>query len=568
MRIHGAGMSVPGERIFPMRELIRISDLKYFAEPRALATAAVLASEVSVLELDSDVGQRSRVQGLVPSDPSHIAEISTTWPGRFRCTCGARAGDSLAAASLCEHTAAVLVSVLTSTRDDPHSALEDVRMDADLAVALGQAWEAILRQAVLRDAEGTRPLEWVTSEVDWAGVNVTPAQLSSSLERLAAPEQFEMFLLHEVEWLLGEDGEGDLDPSSSGIAATGDLLSGVSVPHTEATVPARLLAARRVRSAIGPSTGPHDLLVLRYRDLMDLGALGGEVRRDHGARIAREVVALEERHRPSQRPLVPDLAVDWNDAQCAAALDEARRRIDGLLLLVDGESDDELAAGDHRPEPLVLHHHEGFYVEHRFPDQGRGSAQIVRERLQRLWRVAADIAFAARDADALARALRGWSDPDLGEYFHRARRWSADAQAEIAMIAEERYRLVWIAESSSLPGELPDSSEPFHSRQRADAQDVSVLYDLIDGPGELKSLAVEDAVAALSAAGREDDAKSLLVRHLSREPDPHHVEHFARGWRRAELPGDPIEVAHGILAGWGPATPAHPRIPDTPGAPG
>lgn len=347
-------LSVPAVKITSMTDPILISDLRYFATPSALARATVFAEGVSVLDLEDLKRPGSWVQGLVPSNPLHIVELETTWPGRFVCTCGAQSWSPGATEHLCEHAAAVLVRSLTSSTEDPRGALEELRDDADLAVALGTAWAELVQRAVRRDAEGSVPLNRLRDIAEWSGVHVSLRQAGLSVAAWASPEQLERFLLHEVEWHLGEDGEGDLSPQSSAIHEVADLLCWGEMPAVAATVPARLAAARRVRSALGPETSAEDMLRWRYLSLLRLGGVSAEPRREERLRLAREVVALEERHRSPRRPLGPDLVRTWDEDMRAAGLEEARRRIDSLLRLIDEEGGDEIVPGDGARDPLLL----------------------------------------------------------------------------------------------------------------------------------------------------------------------------------------------------------------------
>lgn len=528
-------LSVPAVKITSMTDPILISDLRYFATPSALARATVFAEGVSVLDLEDLKRPGSWVQGLVPSNPLHIVELETTWPGRFVCTCGAQSWSPGATEHLCEHAAAVLVRSLTSSTEDPRGALEELRDDADLAVALGTAWAELVQRAVRRDAEGSVPLNRLRDIAEWSGVHVSLRQAGLSVAAWASPEQLERFLLHEVEWHLGEDGEGDLSPQSSAIHEVADLLCWGEMPAVAATVPARLAAARRVRSALGPETSAEDMLRWRYLSLLRLGGVSAEPRREERLRLAREVVALEERHRSPRRPLGPDLVRTWDEDMRAAGLEEARRRIDSLLRLIDEEGGDEIVPGDGARDPLLLAYDEGSIVaEHRFPDAGRPVAQPIRERLQRLWRVVADLAVELRDPGTVLLALRSMKDPPLGEYFHRARGWSVDLQSEIALVAHVRGRIEW--------GTEHDQGSTM--------------------------IGAEEAIGALSAAGRSDEARELLIRLLGKDPDPSRTGDLIRCWRRAALVGDPVEAMRDLLGGRPPNAPRDRQIPVGSDAPG
>lgn len=505
-----------------MPEPILISDLRYVATPSVLAEATAFAEGVSVLDLEDAQRYGSWFHALVPSDPPHVVELETAWPGRFQCTCGKRYGDLGASEHLCEHAAAVLVHVLTSAAEDPRRALEEIRTDADLAVALGTAWAGFVQRAVRRDADGSVPLNQLRDIAEWAGVHVSLRQAGLSVAAWASPEQTGRFLLREVEWHLGDDGEGDLSPWSSAVHEVADLLCWEEMPANVATAPARLAAARRLRSAIGRETPAEDMLRWRYLSLLGLGGVGAEPWRDGRLRLAREVVALEERHRSPRRPLVPDLVRTWDEDMRAVALEEARRRIDSLLLLIDEEDGDQIVPADGVRDPLLLSFDdESIVTEHRFPEVRLPSAQLIRERLQRLWRVVADLAVALRNPETLLVALRSMKDPPLGEYFHRAQDWSADLRSEIVLVALHRGRIEWGVEQ---------------------------------GEGS-PMIGVEEAVGALSAVGRSDEAGELLIRLLEKDPDPSHIGEVVRCWRRAGLVRDPIEAVRDLFGGRPPNAP-------------
>lgn len=530
---------------------MHLSDLKYAVTAAQLTEACNLARGVDLSVHEEDF---MPLQGAVHSDPDHVVRMGRYWGSAFRCTCGHSYGGGSALAPFCVHAAAVMARWLADHEPDPEAAITTVHDDAAPFAGLEHARDALAARALQRDSSELSINAYVDGGLSRIGLAPTAYDHHGWLLRHATSTQVTRYLFEEVATLLGEDGEGDLHPSSRrAVMEVFDLLEGGMRGDSGALFEAALLALTRIRSGLD-QWRPHDhtfsVAISLASRLVPGAAQPGSGERE---RFIRTVIGLEEKHANPQIPFMPLVIEHWDQGLCELAAEEVEQRVGTLVDLVDGDLDLEQGAGPTRTgssEEFFLEIDpmgENCFVDHRFSDIGRPPAALVHERLNRLQRLAADLAFRMRDVDALGSALRRWSGATFAEFFHRAGRWSSQAQLAVSQAAAARGAVAW---SVDHPGLFPEVGGDLHSCSTVEfISDLVEIHERALTPERLRILGVHEVALALGASGLSAETQQFLIDQLCREPDPRHVPTFVRCWEAADLPADPLDVARRILRG-------------------
>lgn len=516
-----------------------------------LAEACKLARGV---DLVGDDDSRAPLMGAVPSDPPHVVHIGRFWGSAFRCTCGSRSKEDSSLARLCVHAAALLVRWIADRSADPEATITAFHDDAAPFGNLERARDAVIDRALRRDLDGSDLMNYADAGLENVGLKLAPLCVNDWFFAKASSAQIERFLVDKVTWLLGEGGEGSLDPRSApAMTEASDLLFTVAQSHPTASFAARLQALKRIRSTFEKSTWDGSIVSQCIdwagRLLPNAAPVGSALRQE----LVTTLVGLEERYPRPRYPFMPMVISHWDDDLRELAMEGVECRIGHLLALldVDAVSADEpgsfLSSSD---VPFLLDIDpigENVFIEHRYPDAGRPSIDPVCERIERMQRLAADLAFRRRELHGIDRALRRWSGATFAEFFYRARRWSPAAQLVIARAASDRGAVRWAPGAGALLAEFEDS--PYFPGGGDDVSDVVEIYAREPSTQRLQILTVEEIVCDLARGGLTDAAKEFLVQQLRHQPDPRCAAIFVQCWEGNGLPGDAVEAATRVLRG-------------------
>ena len=529
-----------------------LADLTHTVPAAQLTEACILARGVDLLDHEHGL---MPLEGVVHSDPDRVVRMGRYWGSAIRCTCGHSYDGGSVLAPFCVHAAAVVARWLADREPDPQAAITEVHDDAVPFAELERARDALAARAWERDPGDELSINAYVDE-GLASIGLAPEayDLHGWLLRHATPTQVERCLRERVASWLGEDGEADLPPDSMHAAVqVSDLLQGGIRSDSAASFDAALLAVTRIRSGLD-QWSRHDRA---FGVAIDLASrlVPGAARPGSGQpeRFIRTVIGLEEKHPSLQIPIMPLVIEHWDRRLCELAASEVERRIEALLDLIDVDLASHEGSGPVRRDtaaPFLLDIDpmgDGILVDQRFSDIGRSPADLVHARLDRLQRLAADLALRMGDVDALEQALRRWSGATFAEFFHRTRRWSSRAQLAVTRVAVGRGAVDWSVDRQPLLAEVRDDRHSYGSSEYA--SDVIEIHERAHTQERLRVLGVHDVAVALGKSGLRADAQRFLLDQFGRDPDPRHVPAFVHCWEEANLPADPLDAARSILRG-------------------